>query len=567
MGDSPPCSPSILGDEDAKALREAEEVEERERMRRVRDAVSRKRAPTTVQDYSVHDSALWNHRHIPAGSVLVCTPTEPALVAAGKIAVLVMSRESHPSGIWLEVKAVGCETQELRSKLGASFRGFRKHHHICLPDPEGQCQDSGEAGVHLEEFRWYPPGEFESEWVSRANAKLVKAGLEMEKAERDQASRKREEGPGSGPSGAPSNVEKRLEELKSRQSGRVSFAPDVGGSAPSRAAEDELERPRVGALRRGGTLSSAPALRDHSPRVKREIVVSDTDNERKEKKKHKEKTKKGKGVSDVLAKAVAERLSRSSKEEDRRRRSRSGSRRSRRKRRRSRRRSDSKDSSGRTSSGEDSSVSLQPPLKKKAMKEPGSVFKMLLSQAATQLAQEGLELEEPATGSAGRQKVRLYTFYQLALKPALDPKSRDNKELALLAKALDLLQDGDVTQLADLLAARMVAVDTATRQGWGAAKYLELQSLEDDGTAPPHILLAALKHSRQVEKAGGKGSWARSQSWGWEWPQDGKGRGKGKDKNAKGKKGKAKGKGGKGHWNAWGASDKEKPAEAKPAAT
>ena len=48
---------------------------------------------------------------------------------------------------------------------------------------------------------------------------------------------------------------------------------------------------------------------------------------------------------------------------------------------------------------------------------------------------------------------------------------------------------------------RMVAVDTATRQGWSAARYLELQSLEDDGTAPPHVLLAAMKHSRQVEKA------------------------------------------------------------------
>ena len=240
--------------------------------------------------------------------------------------------------------------------------------------------------------------------------------------------------------------------------------------------------------------------------------MSDTDTERTKKDK---KAKTWKGVSDTLARAVAERQPRAMKEEDRKRRSRSRSKRSRKKRRRSRRRPGSRNSSENSSDDVSSSENLQPPLKKKTMKDPGSVFRMLLNQA---LAQEGLELEEATSSVGGRQKVRLYTFYQLGLKPALGPKSHNNKELALLAKALDLLQ---------------VAVDTATRQGRSAARL----ALEDDAKAPPHVLLAAMKHSRQVGKAGGKRSLSRTQSWGWGWPQESKRKRK-RQRGAKGKKGK-----------------------------
>ena len=134
----------------------------------------------------------------------------------------------------------------------------------------------------------------------------------------------------------------------------------------------------------------------------------------------------------------------------------------------------------------------------------------------------------------------------------------------MLAKALDLLQEGDLAQLADLISARLIAVDTAPRQGWQAARYLEIQSLEDDGTAPPHILLAAMRHQKQVEKAGGKGSWSRSQSWQWDWQSDARPKGKGKDQKGKGKKGKPKGKGGKQGWSHWQGSPKEKTGEAAP---
>ena len=112
-------------------------------------------------------------------------------------------------------------------------------------------------------------------------------------------------------------------------------------------------------------------------------------------------------------------------------------------------------------------------------------------------------------------------------------------------------------RLADLLAARLIAVDTATRQGWQTARYLEIGNDADEGSAPPHMLLAAQRHRRLVEKAGGKGSWPR-QWTAYEWQSEGKGKTKGKENKGKGKKGKGKGRGWKGQGGAWSSEDKPK---------
>lgn len=47
--------------------------------------------------------------------------------------------------------------------------------------------------------------------------------------------------------------------------------------------------------------------------------------------------------------------------------------------------------------------------------------------AADEVVEEGYE----AAGLRG-QRPKLHTYYQLLLRPHLDPKSRDNKELAML---------------------------------------------------------------------------------------------------------------------------------------
>lgn len=125
----------------------------------------------------------------------------------------------------------------------------------------------------------------------------------------------------------------------------------------------------------------------------------------------------------------------------------------------------------------------------------------------------------------------------------------------------EVLREGRLPELADVLSARLLAVDMSTRQGWAMARHLEVFCEEDTGSVPQHILLSAQKHARQVEKAGGKGSWQRwPQSYGGDWGGDVKGKNKSKDGKGKGKKGKGKGKG-KGGWNNWSPENREKGGE------
>ena len=189
------------------------------------------------------------------------------------------------------------------------------------------------------------------------------------------------------------------------------------------------------------------------------------------------------------------------------------------------------------------------------------MLRLLEQQAFEYLSQDGLLDEEDYGAELGRNRPRLTTYFQIALRPKLDPKARDCRELALLAHALDLLREGKLDELADVLAARLIAIETAQKQGWSTAQFLEIHTGEDQGTVPPHILLAAQKHSRQVEKAGGKGSWPRSSGWSSEWQTDGSHNLKGKPAKGKGKKGKGKNTSGKGKWAGWTEKEKEKAPE------
>ena len=212
------------------------------------------------------------------------------------------------------------------------------------------------------------------------------------------------------------------------------------------------------------------------------------------------------------------------------------------------------------------------PLRKRSQRSPGSVYKMLEELAVERLSVDGVVEEGyEALGLRG-QRPKILTYFQLVLKPQMDSKGRDCKELAMLARSLDLLRDGRLAELADVMAARLMAIHTATKQGWQTARHLEVFAEEDDSAAPPHVLLSAQRHARQVEKAGGKGSWPSRSPWqGGEWAYDNGPKGKGKEQKGKGKKGKGKGKGKgqKGQWSAWvdqgerGGGDKSKKAEAE----
>jgi hypothetical protein len=464
------------------------------------------------------------------------------------VAVLVLETVSQEAGVWVRPKVLGASTEEEKKRAQKFFRSKKSYIHICLQDQEGTCLEQDKEGLHLGEFEWFPPGDFDAPWLNRQARKAVQEGpgmsLEEEKKiEGESANRAGGGPPGDGP---PSSVLERLENLRRPSALRVRFA---GDTAPRNTEAGAGSRRDVSVGGPGGRAEGSTSLVARTPqttRVKTEVINLDSETE--------EKPKKSLGRS-LAAAALSQAKGPQDKKRRRKRRSRSRSKG--RKDKKKRRRSSSPDSSDDQGSEESSSSeSLLPPLKKKAMKTPGSVFRMLEEHATQRLAQDAtLEENQASSGSTGLRG-KFHTFFLLCLKPQMDPKSRDTKELFLLSRSLDLLRQGQLEQLADALASRMMAVETASKQGWGTAKYLEVLDEGDETSAPAHVLLAAQRHGRLVEKAGGKGSWTRQQAncYG-EMSYGQQTKGKAKDGKGKGKKGKPKGKG-KQTWGSW---QEEKP--------
>ena len=457
--------------------------------------------PSTPQTYNVEEVDLWRHRHLPVGSVIVYrAESEDGSADQGEVAALITRYQSLEHGIWLGVHILGAEFDEVKKDQTKYFKGGRRRIHVCCPAGGTGCPVQEQHGLHLYQFKWYPAGDYSAPWLSRAALKKISEGPGMEVAYRTAREKEAAMAPDS-----RSTTERRLEKLK-KQTARVSFADDTAPLSTGPARAGKAVGHRDGILRKSRDLSSAPT--SSRQLVKVEATTIDLT-------KDKDRTPtpdpgRGRRVGAALAKAAVEQQRTALKKEERKK-ERS---RSKKKRKRSRGKKKSS-SSGSSSPGRDSSTessSLLPPLKRKSLKKPGSVLKMLEQQAYDFLAQDGI-VDEVETGGELAQKPKLFTYYQLALRPGLDPKSRDAKELALLAKALDTLREGKLDVLGDLLAARLAAVETATRQGWSTAKHLEIVNTEEDGPVPAHILLAAQKHGRQIEKAGGKGSWSKSPGW------------------------------------------------------
>ena len=494
------------------------------------ESLTAQQKPTIAQAYDLVEADFWRHRHLPAGSVLTFAAGFIEESAAGECAVLVKEKEMHGDSIWLKVRCLGTEEKDFHATFIQFFKRGKTQIHLCY-GPATDCQEYADEGCHIDKFVWFPPGDFNAPWLSSAAKKAVKEGAKMAEEEVKAA------GGGAPPRSAFTKMEDRLRRLK--ESHHVTFDGDVARNS-GRMADGEPETHRGGAGRgRRPCTSGQKALTDG--KVKQETIAIDSDSDRPQKKK---RSSSSRNVEDRLARAVTERLHQGEKKERKRSRSRSRRKRSRgrrRKRRRSSSRSDSRES--RSGKSESSSESLIPPLKKKAQKDPGSVFRLLEQQAMEQLARDGVMEEDYMTESREGRRPKIFTFFQLALKPGLDTKSRDCREISLLARCLDMLREGRLANLADTLAARLLAVETATRQGWATARHLEVFGPEEEGPVPPHILLSAQRHQRQVEKAGGKGSWPKSGQWNWgEWQADSRPKGKAKGDKGKGKRGKGKNK-------------------------
>lgn len=532
----------------------------------IQESLARQPKPNKVTDYNVGEAVFWRTRHLPAGSAIEFQdPEAPAEERPPLVALLVLGTVSRDTGVWVDVKVLGSESSAEKKKAEKYFKDGRHRVHICYPNAEGGCPLDEEAGLHLRKFRWYPPGELEADWLNATAKKNIAKGKEMELEElgkKRKAPRSPTGGAGRGASLGETPVEKRLSALRSR---RVSFAEPVASPGTARAGSPR--EPRAGAG--GRPAASASLALVPSKKVKEEVQTVDSETEQEETKKTR---KKKSSLGDTLAKAARLRSAVEERSEKKKKKRRSRSR-SRSRRRRHRKKEDSSDSDSEKSSKDRSSSgdeSLMAPLRKRSQRSPGSVYKMLEELAVERLSVDGVVEEGyEALGLRG-QRPKILTYFQLVLKPQMDSKGRDCKELAMLARSLDLLRDGRLAELADVMAARLMAIHTATKQGWQTARHLEVFAEEDDSAAPPHVLLSAQRHARQVEKAGGKGSWPSRSPWqGGEWSYDNRPKGKGKEPKGKGKKGKGKGKGQKGQWNAWvdqgerGGGDKTKKAEAE----
>eukprot|EP00435_Cladocopium_sp_Y103_P059307 s204_g21.t1 len=415
------------------------------RLADVRRALNKGPMPSKPVEYDVEEAEFWLKRYLPSGSVLEFINPRDTSGDPPKVAVLVHKTVSTPSGIWVHVQFLGASTEEEKKQASKFFRTSTEQIHICNTR-DGRCPEKDDVGLHLTKFTWFPPGDFTAAYLTSYGKKLVSKGKKMA-LEEDAAAKAREEEEEPGAEGkGRSAVEKRLSALR-RRSGeprRVTFA-DTTERPASQRPEDASRAAGAGI---GGRARASSSLALVSPRdVKQEITVSDTTDSEGQSRKKKKKEK-GQDLGKTLALVAKDRALKETPKERRRSRSRSRGRRRRRRKKRSSGSDSGSESSRRASSSEDSLIA---PLKKRSQKTPGSVFQMLEATAVEKLSADGILEEGYEAGGEKGQRPKMLTFYQLCLKPHLDYRGRDCKELAVLARSLDLLRSGRLAELADVL--------------------------------------------------------------------------------------------------------------------
>eukprot|EP00435_Cladocopium_sp_Y103_P033524 s114_g8.t1 len=136
--------------------------------------------------------------------------------------------------------------------------------------------------------------------------------------------------------------------------------------------------------------------------------------------------------------------------------------------------SGSDDSSGSSSSSppgkkgsgseSDAALSYEPPGRRKAAKEPGSVMAMLVRHAQDQL-DRGALMEQEGQQPGITSGIKISTYFALLIRPYYSKNSPLLRELYALANTIDLLRSGKLAESADALASRFIAVHTALAEG------------------------------------------------------------------------------------------------------
>ena len=485
---------------------------------------------------------FWELGPIPPGSVLTFVEDseeedqEPAIIAVA----VTGSDPKDSAGVFIRVKFLGSD--QAWGKTWGVSQFSRKKKGIFIRRGGEPCPRSD--AVPLTEFGFWPPGTFRADYVEKRNMKEYEKFLKsLQEPEAPEQSLIVEDG-----------AEQKLSMLRQRllqARGKAAPAPARGVSFAPLPPKGILKRPH----------DTVKREKEETLEVSSESGASMV-----------KRSKTAKGVGSALYAAIEKQAHggqaslvrvppKSAKSETalallKKKKKRK------KKVKRKKKKSSSSDGSSSEYSQSSSDSSLKPPLQRKAEKRPGSVFRLLLNHVRLSLSDMSLADPEDQGGAAAvNSSAKVTSYFQIMVRPHLASRPRDEKELYSLAVALDTLRCGNLEKIADLLAGRYMAVETAAFDGnWDTARWLEVAKLEEKGSAPTEILLAARRHQRTVDRASGRGSYARSDTgWGagqsygggqWDdWSGAGRGKGKkGKHGKGKGKKGKAGKKGSDANW-------------------
>jgi len=203
---------------------------------------------------------------------------------------------------------------------------------------------------------------------------------------------------------------------------------------------------------------------------------------------------------------------------------------------------------------------LEAPLKRKSKNRPGSVLAMLLEHARSKLDQSAKVSVETAATSSMTKGIKLSSYFSIIVRPQVGSSMAQARELHHLSQAIDLLRQGDLDVLGDVLASRFISIHQAVIDGsWATARHLEMLPLEEGSAAGPEVILNARRQARLAAKLAPGDAWSWSST-----PRSKGGRGKGSQWQDGGQEGKGKGKkGGKGKMKGKGWQNQEKETDGK----
>ena len=182
---------------------------------------------------------------------------------------------------------------------------------------------------------------------------------------------------------------------------------------------------------------------------------------------------------------------------------------------------------------------MEAPLRRKSLKRPGSVLRLLINHARQQLDQTAkvevgnAATEDPTLG------VRIASYFSIIVKPNLGTALGPTRGMYHLSNCIDLLRKGELSRLGDVLAGRFISLHQSVLDGgWQAARHLEVMPYEEVSAAVAAKALGADAPWGWRQNSKGRGGKGKYPAWNeTEW----QGQGKGKQK---GPKGRGKGKGG-----------------------